>query len=55
MTKHKYHELNLLPKISELSNSLNRYLLWDNKPDKVNRKTIIQDYENSGLRGSPIK
>ena len=24
--------------------------LWDNKPDKVNRKTIIQNYENGGLK-----
>ena len=24
--------------------------LWDDKPDKISRKTIIQDYENSGLK-----
>ena len=24
--------------------------LWDNKPDKISRKTIIQDYENGGLK-----
>ena len=24
--------------------------LWDNKPDKINRKTIIQSYENGGLK-----
>ena len=91
-----YHELNLLPKIKEFSNCLNRWkkhnlsligkktviktfalpkliypltvlenpsvehiniinknmfdFLWDNKPDKINRKTIIQNYENGGLK-----
>ena len=24
--------------------------LWDDKPDKIKRKNIIQDYENSGLK-----
>ena len=24
--------------------------LWDGKPDKKSRKTIIQDYENNGLK-----
>ena len=24
--------------------------LWDNKPDKISRKTIIQNYENGGLK-----
>ena len=24
--------------------------LWENKPDKINRKTIIQNYENGGLK-----
>ena len=24
--------------------------LWDSKPDKINRKTIIQDFENGGLK-----
>ena len=24
--------------------------LWDDKPDKIKRKTIIQDYENGGLK-----
>ena len=37
----------------ELINKINKYMfdfLWDAKPDKINRKTIIQDYENSGLK-----
>ena len=37
----------------ELINKINKYMfdfLWDDKPDKINRKTIIQDYENSGLK-----
>ena len=94
--KKVYHELNLLPKIKEFCNCLNRWkkynlsligkivviktfafpkliypltvlenpptdylnlinksmfdFLWDNKPDKINRKTIIQNYENRGLK-----
>ena len=24
--------------------------LWDGKPDKINRKTIVQDYKNGGLK-----
>ena len=94
--KNKYHELNLLQKINEfrncldrwkkhilsligkiaviktfalpkliypltvlenpkpeLVNQINKYMfdfLWDDKPDKIKRKTIIQDYENSGLK-----
>ena len=96
LTKKVYHELNLLPKIKEFCNCLNRWkkynlsligkivviktfafpkliypltvlenpptdyfnlinksmfdFLWDNKPDKINRKTIIQNYENGGLK-----
>ena len=37
----------------ELINKINKYMfdfLWDAKPDKINRKTIIQDYENGGLK-----
>ena len=94
--KNKYHEFNLIPKVKDFCNCLNRWkkhnlsligkiaviktfalpklvypltvlenpnaeilntinkamfdFLWDNKPDKINRKTIIQDYENGGLK-----
>ena len=29
--------------------------LWDDKPDKINRKTIIQNYENGGLKMIDLK
>ena len=38
---------------SELINKINKHMfdfLWDDKPDKIKRNTIIQDYENSGLK-----
>ena len=37
----------------EVINLIKKYMfnfLWDGKPDKINRKTIIQDYENNGLK-----
>ena len=37
----------------DLINKINKYMfdfLSDDKPDKISRKTIIQDYENSGLK-----
>ena len=38
---------------AEIINMIKKYMfdfLWDNKPDKINRKTIIQSYENGGLK-----
>ena len=37
----------------EVINLIKKYMfdfLWDGKPDKISRKTIIQDYENNGLK-----
>ena len=94
--RNKYHELNLIPKIQEFCNCLQRWkrhnlsiigkiaviktfalpkliypltvlesptpelislintniydYLWDGKPDKISRKTIIQDYKDGGLK-----
>ena len=94
--KQLYHDLNLVPKINDFCNCLNRWkkhnlsligkitviktfalpkliypltvletpseeiinlinksmfqFLWENKPDKISRQTIIQDYENGGLK-----
>ena len=38
---------------AEYFNLINKSMydfLWDKKPDKINRKTIIQNYENGGLK-----
>ena len=37
----------------EIINLINKSMfqfLWENKPDKISRQTIIQDYENGGLK-----
>ena len=37
----------------EVINLIKKYMynfLWDGKPDKISRKTIIQNYENNGLK-----
>ena len=37
----------------EVINLIKKYMLdflWDGKPDKISRKTKIQDYENNGLK-----
>ena len=41
----------------EIINIIKKYMfdfLWDNKPDKINRKTIIQSYGNGGLKMTDI-
>ena len=43
------------PKFIEQIVDLAFGFLWNNKPDKIKRKTIISDYEHGGLRMTDIK
>ena len=38
------------PEFIELINDIAYKFLWNNKPEKIRRKTIIADYENGGLK-----
>ena len=42
--------LTLPPEFTELINDIAYQFLWNNKPEKIRRKTIIADYEQGGLK-----
>ena len=45
------HLLTSLPNLEQvLFNDLNKLLLWDVKPEKMKRNTLIADFEDGGLK-----
>ena len=38
------------PKFVELLNDISYKFLWNNKPDKIKRNTLIADYKNGGFK-----